>query len=53
MRTYKVFVGNNIYSIVPADSWTITSTGAANFIYEGEILMTFEKNEWFFVEVGQ
>jgi hypothetical protein len=46
-----VFVGNNLYSLVPADGWAITYDGHANFLVDGEILVSFNRNEWFFVEL--
>lgn len=51
MRKYKVFVGGDIYSIVEADGWNITSQGDAIFLQDGEPVITYDRNEWYFVEV--
>lgn len=52
MRKYKVFVGNNIYSIVEADGWNITAGGEAVFLQQGEEVMRYGRNEWFFVDLS-
>ena len=52
MRKYKVFVENNLYSIVEADGWNLTPNGDAIFLQQGEEVMRYARNEWYFVEVA-